>query len=119
MYHSKVLSPMRYSKVEDSNGSVVFQLFNENNKFLLESPEIAVVFDRDCGTLLKHGSKLRLQEWLEDTRLKYQIAGLEEEADALAMISSSTWNLEELNLVINSCGHVKSIYQRLHAHHLS
>lgn len=74
--------------------------------------EIAIVFDKICGTLLKHGPKETIEAWFVTAKKKYQEAGLSEIANDLTLISSKNWDPEELNKILDIAGYIKIFYQK-------
>lgn len=99
---------MNYQKIDEE-----FQLMDDDTlDIILTAKEIAIVFDKSCGTLLKHGPVDNVENWLQNARKKYYEAGLSDIAADLTMVSSSNWDLEELNKILNICDYVKLFYQR-------
>jgi hypothetical protein len=72
---------------------------------------VAIAFDREDGSLMKHGSVDLIKQWAEGTRKRYCAAGLTEIAEALTVIEGP-FPLEELNKMISSTDYVGRFYQQ-------
>lgn len=74
--------------------------------------EIAIAFDRDSGTLHKHGSPAMVQEWTSRTQKKLRDGGMTEMADDLVIICGK-FPLEELNRCIGNTGYILTMVDKL------
>ena len=73
--------------------------------------EVAIGYEENMETgamLHKHGSKERIEKWMKKFVQKLNKDGgiLAEIADNIKMISSSEWDLEELNKILNITGYI-------------
>lgn len=85
--------------------------FLEDDEVLFTAPEVAIAFDREDWVLLKHGSPERVEQWLLDARRAYRSAGYPEMAESLGMVSSSQWDVEELNRCIDNSGYLRRVVE--------
>lgn len=74
--------------------------------------EIALAFDRDSGTLHKHGPVDLVSAWHANAQQRYRAAGLDDLAEPLVMVAGR-FPLEDLNRCISASGYVGRFYQRL------
>jgi hypothetical protein len=97
-----------YEYILNEDGEYVL-CFGEDR--LVIGKTVALAFDREDGTLMKHGSVDLINQWAEGTRKKYFAAGLTEIAEVLTVIEGP-FPLEELNKMISSTGYVGCFYTK-------
>lgn len=96
-------------KIIDGN----YRLFDGDEDLNCVNAEmVAVGFDRDSGTLHKHGSPESIHEWAEKTRGKYRAAGFADMANDL-VVMSGRFPVDELNKCISTSGYCKILYEKL------
>ena len=76
--------------------------------------EIALAFDRESGTLHKHGPVEKVAAWHSEAVRKFRAAGFDDMADELVMISGR-FPVEEINKCINNSTYPQRFYQKLMA----
>lgn len=74
--------------------------------------EVAIAFDKESGTLHKHGNPEWVAKWHQETQAKFRQAGFDDMADALIVITGR-FDLEDLNRCLSTSGYVARLYQRL------
>ena len=90
-----------------------------NGDHILDSmEEVAIAYEENMETgamLHKHGSKERVEKWMVKfvQTLKEDGGILAEVADNIKMISSSKWDLEDLNRCINNTGYIKVMLRKI------
>ena len=79
------------------------------------SQEVAVAFDSEDGTLLKHGSHSRVQEWADKTRKTFVEGGFPDLAATITVISFpvSPETVDELNACAATTGRVLKLADNL------
>jgi hypothetical protein len=86
-----------------------------NREILHCCDEVAIAFDRDSGTLHKHGDPARVMAWADQARAKLrQVPGGNVLADALVVISGKL-PLEEVNKCLAITGYCAIMARRLQA----
>lgn len=96
-----------YRKVGD-----LYQLVDdETHEVLAEGPKIAIAFDLESFTLHKHGMADKVERWYTETRQKWYDAGLYPEAAALVLITSSEWDVLDLEKILDITGYIKRFLQ--------
>lgn len=78
----------------------------------LMTDEVAIAFDRDTGTLHKHGAPERVDAWAATARQAYRDSGFDEQAAALVVISGA-FPVDEINACLAGTGHVLKLFDRL------
>lgn len=96
-----------YRKVDNNFELVDDQTF----EVLFSDPHIAVVFDKQGWILLKHGPINLIESWLNETKKKYQKAGLQDISADLTLISSIDWDVVELNKILDITGYLESFWK--------
>ncbi|GBG14586.1 uncharacterized protein NMK_2185 [Novimethylophilus kurashikiensis] len=74
--------------------------------------EVSICFDKESGTLHKHGRPELVQDWHAKAQAKYREAGFDEMADELIVITGR-FALEDLNRCLSTSGYVGVFYNRL------
>lgn len=74
--------------------------------------EVAIAFDRECGTLHKHGSVEMVRQWLQKSQDTFRQAGFPDMAENLIMIAGR-FDLEDLNRCLSTTGYLAQFYPRL------
>ncbi len=67
-----------------------------NVAVLHQCDELAIVIDKENGTVHKHGSATRVEKWHKEATARTAKAGLQAWAKNLVMVSSSRWNPEQV-----------------------
>lgn len=78
----------------------------------LMTDEVAIAFDRDSGTLLKHGSPKQVDAWVSKNQAAYRASGFEEQANAMVVISGA-FPVEELNACLGNISYVQVLFDKL------
>lgn len=78
----------------------------------LMTDEVAICFDRDCGTLLKHGSPATIEAWCVEKSKKYRDAGLHDVADSMIVLSGA-FPVEEINKCLSITGYCKRFMEKM------
>lgn len=81
-----------------------------SHKTILETDVAAIAFDRESGTLHKHGSPELVESWARSARQRLRDKGFDDMADDIVSICGMI-PVEELNKAISISGYCK----RLHA----
>jgi len=97
------------------NGQYVFEL---DGKVLFTTPEVALAFDKQSGTLLKHGTPDRVREWVDQARGKLQNIGFDEMAAAM-VIFFGNFEVEEVNACLTTTGYFEKFVRDLQVTFLS
>lgn len=74
--------------------------------------EVALAFDRECGTVHKHGDPELVHAWHRTAQRQFRIGGFDALADDLVVISGR-FDLEELNRCITVSGYAATFYAQL------
>lgn len=74
--------------------------------------EVALAFDRESGTLHKHGAPEMVQNWFSKTRSRLIDCGFQNMADDLVLITGR-FPVEELNKCLSCSGYVLRMYENL------
>jgi hypothetical protein len=82
-----------------------------DNERIVMGKTVAIAFDREDGSLIKHGNADLINQWVEGTRKRYCAAGLPEIAEVLTIIEGP-FPLEELNKIISSTDYVGRFYRQ-------
>ena len=80
--------------------------------------EPAIAFDKESGTLHKHGDVALVTAWAEKARAKFRDGGFPEMADDLVVLSGK-FPLEDLNKCLSHSGYCKVLFERMQHEHLS
>lgn len=78
----------------------------ENERLLFMSTEISVLYDVDEFVLLKHGQPENVKKAYE----KYKEKGLNAK---LEVVTSDSWNVDELNKILSTSGYVRYLDDEL------
>ena len=97
------------------NGQYVFEL---DGKVLFKTPEVALVFDKQLGTLLKHGAPDTVSEWLDQARVKLQNSGFNELAADMVMLFGN-FEVEAVNACLTTTGYFEKFVRDLQVTFLS
>jgi len=84
---------------------------DSSDRPLFASSSIAVAFDADTGTLLKHGPPDRVAAWVADARRKQAEAGLELFTH-ISTVESREWDVVDLNAIVSRSMHVGEFVRR-------
>ncbi len=95
-------------KLEDSK--YVYYLGGEVKGEPLDA--VAIVFDKETGTLHKHGPVEGVTRWAEDAQRKFREGGFPDMADDLIVLSGR-FTLEDLNRCLSNSGFPALFYQRV------
>lgn len=88
--------------------------------------KLAFAFDRDCGTLHKHGDPAMVKRWLDETKAK--LASAPELADALDILTVESYplvgdpkpgvnyiSLTDANAILSTSGYIQKVLDKLDA----
>lgn len=73
-------------------------------------PTVAIAFDKETGTLHKHGAPASVSAWLRATQHALRSGGQSDLAEALIMLEGK-FPIAELNKCISTSGHILRLYQ--------
>jgi hypothetical protein len=73
---------------------------------------IAIAFDKESGTLHKHGSPEKVRVWYVEARNKFVTAGFPDVADDLVVIEGR-FPIDEVNKCLDCTGYVGTFYKKL------
>lgn len=76
--------------------------------------EVAVAFDKDSGTLFKHGDPALVEKWYQKTVSAYRSSGLSDMADSIVVIQGR-FKLDDLNKCLTHTGYAKVLYEGIQA----
>ena len=90
--------------------------------------EIALCFDKETGTLFKHGNPDMVSQWYQQSlqfrqkmedlgRSSHPIAILNEQMTSDLVCIQGKFPLEDLNACLSTTGYVKTFYERLLVQH--
>lgn len=74
--------------------------------------EISLCFDRESGTLHKHGSPELVDGWYQKTQAKFRKAGFDDMAASIVVVTGR-FELAELNKCLSTSGYVARLYERI------
>lgn len=74
--------------------------------------EVSLCFDKESGTLHKHGTPEFVAKWHADAQAKFRSARADSMADELVVITGR-FALEDLNRCLSTSGYVARFYQKL------
>ena len=74
--------------------------------------DVAIAFDRESGTLHKHGAEAMVQEWVTRAQAKFRAAGFDGMADDLVIVTGK-FPVEELNRCLTTSGYVLRMVDKL------
>lgn len=74
--------------------------------------EVAIGFDKESGTLHKHGSLATVEKWLKNAQAKFRAAGFDDMANELTMVSGR-FELDDLNRCLSTTGYIGRLYEKL------
>lgn len=77
-------------------------------------PEVSLAFDKETGTLHKHGIPSLVLGWCAQSAKTLRDAGFSDMADALVCITGA-FPVEELDKILNNSGYVGRFYVKLQA----
>lgn len=80
--------------------------------------EIAIAFDKESFTLLKHGSPENVNKWYQTARAKYIEAGFEDMAQALVVIQGA-FPVEEVNKCLSHSGYIQKFWEKLNTNQIT
>lgn len=95
-----------------------YVLFNGDTPVRGPLDEVAIAFDKESGTLHKHGAPEMVSRWLNDAQAKFRAAGFDDMAGSLVMICGR-FTLEDLNQAISCSGYIGVMYEKLQQHRLA
>lgn len=72
---------------------------------------VAIAFDRESGTLHKHGQPELVRAWHSRAQNQFRAAGFAAHAEALVVIEGR-FLLEDLNRCLSTSGYVRRMYQQ-------
>lgn len=78
-----------------------FAWINDRDQVQFMSHSIAVAYDADTGTLLKHGPPEAVHKWATVAREAAKLFDFD-----ISIIESSEWDLEELDKILGITGYV-------------
>jgi len=76
--------------------------------------QISLCFDRECGTLHKHGEPGMVAAWHEKTTKSFKAFGFNEMSDNLICVTGR-FPLEEINKCLTNSGYAEIFYKKLMA----
>lgn len=85
-----------------------------SNDIIFMTDEVAILFDAESFTLMKHGRPETVQEWYNDAKAKCE--GKQDVYDLLIkplVMLIGKFDVDELNKVINNSGYVERFYREL------
>lgn len=103
-------------------------LLYDGDEVIYSTPndEIAIAFDRESGTLHKHGTPVVVEAWLVQAKGKFTRAGFKDMADQLQLIRGRSCPLigdpvpgqvylhvDDVNRCISTSGYVLRLLQKL------
>lgn len=74
--------------------------------------EIAICFDRECGTLHKHGVPESVRKWHTASTEKLRSGGADDLADLLVVIQGR-FTLEDIDKVLSITGYAQVLYKSI------
>lgn len=74
--------------------------------------DVSIAFDRESGTLHKHGAAAMVQGWVAAAQAKFRAAGFDEMANDLVIVTGQ-FPLEELNRCLTTTGYVLKMVAKL------
>lgn len=75
-------------------------------------PTVAIAFDKETGTLHKHGAPASVSAWLRTAQQALRSIGQPDSAEALIMLEGR-FPVDELNRCISTSGYILRLYQSL------
>lgn len=92
MYHYRKHGGL-FKLTDDTTGEVA-----------IASPVIAVMFDKRCGTMHKHGAPAMVLEWFKKMTKSFVESGHVDIAEGLVIVQSPAWDLDVLNKCLDITG---------------
>lgn len=92
-----------------------YVLLDHNGSVLFSSSEISICYHdmlEGC-VLLKHGQPERIQAWYTENINKYKESGLLTESEEIKIVTSSEFDVEDLNMILSNTGYL-SVYLKKH-----
>lgn len=87
-------------------------LITKQKKIVLMCDEVAICFDKESGTLHKHGIPANVEQWYVNARKKFIDGGFPEMAEDLIMIQGA-FPVEELNKCLSTTGYISKFWKDL------
>ena len=95
------MSKWHYERAKDS-----FQLIDDGDTLVLGTDRVGILFDAECGTLLKHGDAYLVEKRYQEMDVAYREAGFGNMANNLVFVSAPDWDIDELNKFLHCTGYV-------------
>lgn len=89
-----------------------YEYFDDSGELILSTEEISIMFDKSCGTLLKHGNPVLVQRYYDKTCTQYRKHNFQGIIDDLVIITGK-FDLEELNKIIGITGYISRFHEKL------
>lgn len=90
-----------------------YVLRDKKGKQLINTDYPAILFDRDSGTLHKHGDYKIIRKIAAEMRAKYARVGAHDMAKDLVIFASRTFPIDELNKCLSVSGYCKLMFERI------
>lgn len=90
---------------------MLFEIRDEKGNVYNKVEHPAVVFDKDCGTLLKIGNRDKMLAYFNQTNDKYREKGLHDMADNLYYMELPK-DQREIDRVFHNAGYIKRLYDK-------
>jgi hypothetical protein len=103
------MKPWYYTQESDGR----YLLHDDRDRVQTAHYGVAIAFDSDNYSLLKHGDPEKVNAWVVDYRKQLKDQGLGDIANSLCVIESSEWDLEELNKALSTSGYMQFILKNL------
>ena len=78
--------------------------------------EVSIAFDKESGTLHKHGSREMVERWADNAKSKFRESGFGEMADDIVVITGA-FDLNDINRCITTSGYIGVLFARLQKEH--
>lgn len=82
----------------------------EGERIVYMADTMAIAFDPETGTLLKHGPEESVRKWVADAKNRMAAARVGFE---IAVLASSEFTLEDLDRCLSTTGYVTSLARKL------
>lgn len=86
-------------------------IFYCDNEELFRTTEVAICFDKAVGCILKHGKPEVVSKYLTTARQAFIAAGAPEMANDVVSISSDSFDIKELNKILDTTGYINKFLE--------
>lgn len=97
----------------EKHANGMYVLRDTDGKMVLKTMCPAILFDRDSGTLHKHGDFDLVRKTAAEMRAKYARVGAKDMAVDLVVYASKNFNLEELNKCLAVSDYCKTFMEKM------